>query len=297
MYKDHYDLSVNPFGMSPDPSFLLLTPCHSEALAGLIYGIRSRKGFVTLIGDAGTGKTTLLHRSLQVIPEIRSLTVNPAVSASELPGMVMRGFGIKDIPASRVEQILNLESDLRQAHEKGLLSVLIVDEAQRLDPDVLEEIRLLTNLETADGKLLQVVLAGQNDLVETLRAPTLKQLKQRIAIRLVLRPLVGVDEVEQYIRHRWSLAGGSGELPFETSAVEAIARYASNIPRTINVVCDNALLLAFSKDAASVTSEHVREVAVELDLAAFEAPTSQDAGSEFSSLPVGEESEQEVLTT
>jgi general secretion pathway protein A len=252
--------------MSPDPRFLFFTPSHREALAGLMYGILNRKGFVALIGDAGTGKTSLLRRVLQAVSGNKSLVVNPSVNASEFIKLVMVNFGIDPIPSDKAEQLLAFENFLKRSQEEGRLCVLVVDEAQRLTPSVLEEIRMLTNFELPEGKLLQIVLAGQSELRDLLNRPDLWQLKQRIAMRLTLKPLSGLEEIRTYIRHRWATAGGSDTLPFSEEAIGLIAKYSTGIPRMVNVVCDNALLLAFAEGTLLVTADQVRAAAGELDL-------------------------------
>jgi general secretion pathway protein A len=271
MYESHFGLSVSPFAMSPDPRFLYFTPSHREALAGLMYGILNRKGFVALIGDAGTGKTSLLQRVLQAVSGNKSLIVNPCVTAAEFTKLAMMNFGIEKIPADRVEQLEQFEKFLRKSKEEGKLCVLVVDEAQRLSPSVLEEIRMLTNFELPEGKLLQIVLAGQSELRGLLNRPDLWQLKQRIAMRLTLKPLSGTAEITTYMRHRWVTAGGSDTLPFSADAIELIVRWSTGIPRIVNVLCDNALLLAFAEGTQQVTSDQVKAAAAELDL--VDAPT------------------------
>jgi general secretion pathway protein A len=252
--------------MSPDPRFLFFTPSHREALAGLMYGILNRKGFVSLIGDAGTGKTSLLRRVLDAVTGNKSLIVSPSVAASEFTKLVMSNFGIEGIPASKADQLVHFEKFLSQSQQEGKLCVLVVDEAQRLSPEVLEEIRMLTNFELPDGKLLQIVLAGQSELRDMLNRPDLWQLKQRIAMRLTLKPLSGVDEVGVYIRHRWMTAGGGDAPPFSAEAIALVARCSTGIPRIVNVLCDNALLLAFAEGSHLVAVEQVRSAATELDL-------------------------------
>jgi general secretion pathway protein A len=178
----------------------------------------------------------------------------------------MSNFGIENIPSSKADQLVEFEKFLSRSQQEGKLCVLVVDEAQRLSPDVLEEIRLLTNFELPEGKLLQIVLAGQSELRDTLNRPDLWQLKQRIAMRLTLKPLSGFDEVGVYIRHRWMTAGGGDEPPFSAEAIGLVARCATGIPRIVNVLCDNALLLAFAEGAHLVAVDQVRAAAAELDL-------------------------------
>src|SRR5215471_16448953 len=216
MYEQFFGLRTNPFVMTPDPGFLFLTPAHREALAGLNYAILQRKGFAVLTGEAGTGKTTLLRAVLESVPASKahfSLLVNPTLSPSEFLEMVLLDFGIAEIPASKAQRLMSLDQFLLQAHRENKGAVLIVDEAHKLPPDVLEEVRLLTNFETARSKLLQIVLAGQSERDD------LRQLKQRVAVRLAIRPLTAA-EVEQYMRHRWMKAGGTSLLLFGADAID-----------------------------------------------------------------------------
>ena len=276
MYESHFGLTDSPFAMSPDPRFLFFTPSHREALAGLMYGILNRKGFVSLIGDAGTGKTTLLRRTLDAVNGNKSLIVNPSVAAADFTKLAMAGFGIEEIPASRADQFLRFEKFLSQARADEKPCVLVVDEAQRLSPGVLEEIRMLTNFELSDGKLLQIVLAGQSELRHQLNRPDLAQLKQRIAMRLTLKPLSGFDEVRTYVRHRWLTAGGSEIVPFSDEGVRLVARYSTGVPRIVNALCDNALLLAFAEGSSLVSVGNIKAAASDLDSVLLPPPVEQN---------------------
>lgn len=254
--------------MTPDPSFLFLTPAHREALAGLTYAVTHRKGFVVLTGDAGTGKTTLLTRMQQTIPSTQSVfsvISNPTLTPSEFLELALLDFGIDDVPLSKAQRLLKLQYFLVGARSRGKVAILVVDEAQRLPLEVLEEIRLLSNFEGADQKLIQIVLAGQNELADVLNQNSLRQLKQRIAVRLGIHALT-VVEVEQYIKHRWVIAGAKDPIPFDMDAIQRIAQWSQGIPRTINAICDNALLLAYGKRATLVSADHVFEVSKDLDL-------------------------------
>src|SRR5271154_7177559 len=220
MYAQYYGLRKSPFSLTPDPTFLFLTDQHRDALVGLTYAITQRKGYVTLTGEVGTGKTTLLARGLQFLPPSKlqfSLIMNPTLTPSEFLELALLDFGIQDIPSSKARRIWALQNLLLQAEAQGKVSALIVDEAHKLSPEVLEEIRLLGNFEAADRKTLQIVLAGQPELDVALRRTDLRQLKQRIAMRLLIRPLQAED-VSKYIRHRWLRAGGA-EPPFTPEAL------------------------------------------------------------------------------
>jgi len=268
MYYQFFGLRTEPFSMTPDPAFLFLTAAHREALAGLTYSILSRKGFVVLTGDAGTGKTTLLTRIFQSIPSTRvrfSVVLNPTLTPAEFLELALLDFGITTVPASKAQRLILLQQFLIEASEKKQTAVLVVDEAHKLPPDVLEEIRLLSNFEQADGKLLQIVLAGQTELGDVLNRQDLRQLKQRIAVRLAIHPLSPSD-VEHYIQHRWQKAGATKPHPFQAEAVVRVAQCSRGIPRLVNVLCDNALMLAYGEGSATIGLSQIDEVARDLDL-------------------------------
>ena len=266
MYKRRFHLEKSPFAMTPDPSLLYLTPSHREALSGLVYALMERKGFVVVTGEAGTGKTTLLSRLLQHAEDSAnfSLVLNPTLNPSEFLESALEDFGITDIPSSKVQRLQKLHHFLIASHLKGKTCVLVADEAQKLAPEVLEEIRLLTNFETADHKLLQIVLVGQEELRNILNREDLRQLKQRIAFRFELKPL-SFKEVDAYLHFRWTATGGQ-ELPFEPESIRMIARASRGVPRVINSICDNALLLIYAADAPAVTGHHIRQVMADLDI-------------------------------
>ena len=267
MYNQAFGLRQNPFTLTPDPAFLFLTEQHREALAGLTYALLQRKGFAVLTGDAGTGKTTLLSRILRFIPSSRlqfSLIVNPTLTPAEFLELALLDFGVTDIPESKARRLWLLQQLILRGHREGKVSALIVDEAHKLSHEVLEEIRLLGNFEDVDQKMLQILLIGQTELDQTLDRQDLRQLKQRIEVRLSLTPLKPT-EVEEYIRHRWLRAGGTAH-PFTAEAIEDIGYASKGIPRVINVVCDSALMAAFAGGASRVADSHIREAAKDLDL-------------------------------
>ena len=275
MYESYFSLEKNPFAMTPDPAFLFQTPNHREALAGLVYSVLEKKGFVVLTGDAGTGKTTLLSRMLRTIPSEKvafSLVLNPTLGVRQFLESALLDFGIEDVPESKVHRLLRLQRFVMTAHDSGRTCVLVVDEAHKLSPEVLEEIRLLTNFENAEHKLLQIVLAGQSELRDTLNSDNLRQLKQRISVRCELKPLSAV-EVFEYIRFRWMKAGGGQQPPFDEEAIRVIVNVSRGIPRVINSVCDSALVLIFGAGDPVVTGAHARQVAGDLDLS--ELPPSK----------------------
>ncbi len=261
MYTAFFNLTRMPFNMTPDPAMLFMTDQHREALAGLTYAILDRKGFLALSGMAGAGKTTpSLRGFFQKIPadKVRSSVIlNPTLTPSEFLELAMLDFGIQDVPASKAQRLFLLQRFLLQAQREGKTCVLIIDEAHKLSSEVLEEIRLLGNLEWAEEKLLQVVLIGQSELDEVLSRPELWQFKQRISVRLSLKPL-GTHEIGAYIEHRWRVAGAKEAAPFSSEAIHNVAKWSRGIPRLINSICDNALVEAFAESTRSVSGEHVR---------------------------------------
>ena len=266
MYTAFFGLTDKPFNMTPDPAFLFLTDQHREALAGLTYAILDRKGFLSLSGMAGVGKTTLLAWILQKLPvnDVQSSVImNPTLTGSEFLELAMLDFGIPDIPASKAQRLWTLQKFLLKGQREGKISVLIIDEAHKLSSEVLEEIRLLGNFESTDEKLLQVVLIGQSELDQVLSRPELWQFKQRISVRLSLEPL-GASEVGNYIQHRWRVAGGKQAAPFSSDAVVNVAKWSKGIPRLINSISDNALVEAFADSAQAVSADHVEMAARDL---------------------------------
>ena len=267
MFEKFFNLVENPFSMSPDPRFLMATPLHREAIAGLVYGVTERKGFMVLTGEAGTGKTTVMRAVADALPETVqfSYVLNPAMSASELLEHVLLDLGVDDVPESKARRMFKLGDLFSARHRAGQVSALIVDEAHKLAPEVLEEVRLLTNFETNTEKMLQIVLVGQPELGELLQLPDLRQLKQRIALRFKVTPLPP-EEVPHYIEHRWVRAGGGANLPFPDEALEMVKQHSQGIPRLINAICENSLLAAYAAGSQTVEPEHVEAVAQNLDL-------------------------------
>ncbi len=268
MYEEFFQLPANPFQLTPDPRFVVITPSYREAFAGLIYALHWRKGFVALSAQPGTGKSMLLSlvlRALSTEQALSSYIVNPTLTASEFLETVLLDLGIANIPSSKAQRLQILRELLVRANVEGKTAVLIVDEAHKLSPELLEEIRLLTNFETADAKLLQVVLAGQPELDELLNRDDLSQLRQRISLRLQLTALSEAD-TRFYIRHRWIQSGAPEPPPFPEDVISAIAHISHGIPRVINVLCDNCLTLAFSLGLRFITPEHLAEVASGLQM-------------------------------
>ena len=282
MYKEFFNLRENPFNVSPDPRFLFHTRDTQEALACLTYGIQKRKGFVLLTGEVGTGKTTLLNKLMDRLREERTATAfifNPRLGADQFLDFVMADFGIA-CPSDRKSQVLlHLNHWLLERTKAGDTAVLVIDEAQNLSLDVLEEIRLLTNLETSTDKLLQIVLAGQPELEQILRRPELRQLRQRITLRSRTRPLTP-EETRGYIHERLRIAGASGEPIFAPEAIAAVERYASGIPRVINLLCEHALITAFAEAKKPITEKVVEVVAREYELHLADPAASAPSGVE-----------------
>jgi general secretion pathway protein A len=269
MYKSFYNLRRNPFEITPDPSFLFPTTRHNEALASLYYGVTAHRGFVVLTGEVGTGKTLILHSLLGLLQRrdvAFALIFNPTLSPLEFMRYLARDFGLPVGDKAKDELIHMLNGFLLQRHQKGLTTILVVDEAHHLSPEMLEEIRLLTNLETSQQKLLQIVLAGQPELDRKLDSHELRQLKQRIALRCQLDPL-SLNETREYIGRRLRIAGATGVVQiFSGPAIEAVFLHSRGIPRLVNTICDNALLAGYAQHAATITSEIIDDVARDLQL-------------------------------
>jgi type II secretory pathway predicted ATPase ExeA len=269
MYKSFYNLQRNPFEITPDPSFLFPTTRHNEALASLYYGVTAHRGFVVLTGEVGTGKTLIL-RSLLGLLQRRdvafALIFNPTLSPLEFMRYIAGDFGLQVAGKAKDELIHVLNGFLLQRHQEGLTTILVVDEAHHLSPELLEEIRLLTNLETSQQKLLQIVLAGQPELDQKLDSHELRQLKQRIALRCHLNPL-SANETREYMSRRLRIAGAPAAAAiFSGPAIEAVFLHSRGIPRLINTICENALLGGYAQHAATITSEIIDGVARDLRL-------------------------------
>ncbi len=265
MYTEFFGLNEKPFSITPDPRYLYLSRRHADALAHLIYGISESGGFIQLTGEVGTGKTTLIRTLLQQLPDKAeiALVLNPQLTAAEFLQGICDELGISVPERASVRTALTaLNAYLLDAHAQGRRVVLIVDEAQTLPPDLLEQVRLLTNLETATQKLLQIILIGQPELREVLGRPEMRQLAQRVTGRYHLEPL-GKGETEAYLRHRLRVAGCQRPV-FEPSAVAELYRRSGGIPRLINVVADRALLAGYSRDRPRIDRSLVKRAAAEV---------------------------------
>lgn len=283
MYTAHFGLREAPFRATPDPRFFYSNQGYREAYATLLYGVREHKGFIVLTGEVGTGKTTLLRRLMDELgPPVRFvLFYNTTLTFDETVEFICAELDLAVDGASRVQRLQRLNDLLIAEARHGGNVVLLIDEAQNLGPDVLENLRLMSNLETATEKLLQIVLIGQPELDTKLADPALRQIAQRIAIRYRLEPLPH-DEIERFVDHRLRLCGRTRRDLFTAGAIRRIAAYSGGIPRFINILCDNALLLAYGADANRVTGAMMAEVVDDLRLrsrrAAVAAPDRPDHG-------------------
>jgi general secretion pathway protein A len=267
MYREHFGLLRDPFEMTPDPSFLYLGSTHREGLAMLVYAVRARKGFVVLTGEVGTGKTTLLHSLLsQLEADAPSAFIfNPRVEPLDFLHMLFDEFGIEKTCRTKAEYLLELNHFLIECLKQDRPPLLIIDEAQNLSAEMLEEVRLLSNLETPTSKLLQILLVGQPELSDMLDRPELRQLRQRVVLRHELKPF-DAAEVEGYVEERLRLAGYTGKGIFDRSARKRLDAVTGGIPRLLNVVCDGALLSAFGAGVTTVDGRMIDEVARDLHL-------------------------------
>jgi general secretion pathway protein A len=269
MYERYFGLSERPFDLTANPRFLFLTARHREALSNLQYGISAHKGLTVLVGEAGTGKTTLVRAAieLQRSQQVHSVFLyNPTLTRPEFYEFLAAGFGLSArAAASKATFLLELSRMVVDRHRAGAVSALIVDEAQSLPHELLEELRLLSNLENNNVKLLPLVLIGQPELADRLNEPSLRQLKQRVGLRCALTPL-DLRETAAYITKRLRIAGGNSAEIFTRDAVELIYQRSRGIPRTINVICDNAMVTAFAVDLRPIDAAVVQEVTHDFDL-------------------------------
>jgi general secretion pathway protein A len=276
MYEDYYGFTEKPFSLTPDPKYLFKSASHASAFELLQYAIRRREGFVVITGDIGTGKTTLCRALLEQIDRrtFTALVLNPFLSEDDLLRLVLQEFGVvsrEEIKHGRLaavtkqELIETLNEFLLSLQAIGAQALLIIDEAQNLPLQVLEQIRILSNLETAKEKLLQIVLVGQSNLKDLLRRPELRQLDQRVSIRYDLKPL-SREETAAYVQHRLSVAGGGAAITFMPKALAQVHYFTLGIPRLINLLCDRALLSAYSSRATRVTPAFVESAAASLEL-------------------------------
>ncbi len=269
MYKSFFGLKENPFNVNPDPRYLFLTKQIEEALSGLMYGIQTRKGFITLTGEVGTGKTTLVNRLLDWLHLKRTKTAflfNSRMNTNQLFDFIMAEFDIPCDNKSKSQQLMKLNHWLLERYRAGETAVLIVDEAQNLTFPVLEEIRLLTNLETSTEKLLQIVLSGQPELEERLKLPQLRQLRQRITLRCRTMPMTS-EQTHDYIQERLRIAGADPQQEiFSEKAIASVHYFSMGIPRVINLLCEHALINSFVEQQKVVEAKVIEDVAREFQL-------------------------------
>ena len=269
MYKKFFGLSRNPFDLTPDPAFFVSTKRHNEALATLSYGVRCHKGFVVITGEVGTGKTLLLRCLLRLLKESQDVSYaylfNCRLTDTEFLQYILSDFGLPASGKNKSELLLEFSQFLITRGVKKLTTVLIVDEAHHLSEELLEEIRLLSDLETNNDKLLQIVLVGQPELDETLDSTRMRQLKQRIALRAHLGPL-SFEETREYIAERLRIAGAEaqGSGIFCAEAIESVYSHSGGLPRLVNSICENALITAYTRRSTTVTADIIDDVLREL---------------------------------
>jgi general secretion pathway protein A len=266
MYNTFYGFRESPFNITPDPRFLYFSDRHREAFNHVLFGVRERKGFIQLTGEVGAGKTTVCRAILEALgTEVHTaLVLNPSMTSTQLLRTILIEYGLRPGRADRVACLNMLNNFLLAQVEAQREVVLLIDEAQNLDPDLLEQIRMLSNLETDQRKLLQIVLVGQPELRDMLDQPGLRQLRQRITVRYHLKPLTR-DETEDYIQHRLHVAGGNSRPSFTPWAYRGVYRYSQGIPRLINAVCDKALLCGYVTGTDELRAHHVRRAIQELE--------------------------------
>jgi len=267
MYCDHFGFSEKPFTITPNPHFVFLSGIHREAYARLLYGVDSHAGFIALTGEVGTGKTTMLRTLLTQLDSDKyksALIFNPCMSAEQLLAGICGEFDIKADEENRTGYLNALYRFLIEQNGNGRTVVLVIDEAQNLEPDVLEQVRMISNLETERDKLIQIILAGQPELNDILRRHNLRQLNQRITVRCCLSPMT-LDDTSRYINHRIHISGSRIPDIFSQAAVRRIYRYSNGTPRLINIACEQALVMAWTREVRHVSPEIVSEVISELE--------------------------------
>ena len=284
MYKSFYNLHSNPFNTNPDPRFLYMMPQTREALAGLEYGISARKGFIVLIGEVGTGKTTLLRRALGSFKQGRVFTAfifNPRLEVLDFLEFVLSDFGITPATRTKSGMLIQLNRWLIERFRQQQTCVIVVDEAQNLSAELMEEIRLLTNLETSSEKLVQIILSGQPELEDMLRQPDLRQLRQRVTLWCRTQP-ISAEQTGLYIAQRLLIAGTS-EVIFTPDAVQTIHRASRGIPRIINLICEHALIIGYVEQMREIPERVILSVTQDLDL--DPRPFSIAGGQSFAARP------------
>ena len=288
MYTQFYGFSKKPFNLTPDPDFLFVTESHQEALASLIYGIQERKGFISMTGEVGTGKTTLL-RYLQSVLDARIKTVlivQTYINFIQLLKEVLTGLNLTVGSETKFSMTQQLNEYLMQTLERGENLVVLIDEAQNLGNEILEDLRMLSNLETSEAKLVQIVLVGQPELETKLNSEDLRQFKQRIGIRRKIQP-VSEGESRAYIEHRLSRVESHAAAVFTPEALSLICRYSGGVFRIINILCDNALLIGYSLQKKMIDADIIREVLNDLGITAAPKPDRPKLVSSPKPIPQG----------
>ena len=263
MYTKYFGFNEKPFTLTPNPRFIYLSKNHKEALAHLLYGINNHYGFIELIGEVGTGKTTVLRTLLSQRNYRSALIFNPCMTNIELFSSINHEFGLSSDSKYANELLDELNGFLLRENARGLTVVLVIDEAQNLSPEILEQLRLISNLETEDDKLIQIVLAGQPELSALLDLPELRQLNQRIAVRYQLQSM-SIDETRTYIRHRMVVAGETGGVYFSRFALKFIHLYTRGLPRLINILCDRALLIGYGDEQRCISAVITTRAIIEI---------------------------------
>lgn len=265
MYINFFGLKEKPFNVTADPNFLFLSQKHRDAFHYLTYGIKEKKGFLQITGDIGTGKTTLCRALLNQLDEKTksAFILNSNLPETQLLLAIATDFGLLIKPRTKINILSELNRYLIEQLKLGYNVILIIDEAQNLKTNQLEQIRLLSNLETDKEKLIQIILVGQPELKTKLDSPDLEQLRQRIAIRYHILPL-DRDEVRAYIYHRLHVAGSDGSILFEPQTLTEVYEYSEGIPRLINLVCDRALLLGFVMETKNITTDMIKQAVEEI---------------------------------
>ena len=284
MYESFFKLRSKPFDLLPDPRFIYLSRSYKKAMTYLDYGIRERSGFILLTGEVGSGKTTLIRDLLDKSYErvVLSKIFNTRVTSEQLLSMINDDFGLDVQGKDKITMIRDLNVFLIDQYAAGNQPILIIDEAQNLSSDLLEEVRMLSNLEASSSKLMQIILVGQPELRTILAAPELRQLRQRININCHLQAL-SREEVEQYISHRLEIAGNATAVHFEVESLDAIFRYSRGIPRLINIICDFLMFLAFAEEATVLTVDMVSDVIGDLDFENYHWLEGADSDTQHSS--------------
>jgi len=266
MYTNFYGLHEKPFNVTSDPNFLFFSQTHKDAFSHLSYGIKERKGFIAITGEIGAGKTTLCRALLNQLEENTktAFILNPSLSGIQLLEAILEDFGLKPEKKNKIVLFRQLNKFLLNELKVGHNVILIIDEAQNIKNSLLEEIRMLSNLETEKEKLFQIILVGQPQLNDKLNSPALVQLRQRIAVRCHITPLAK-DEIGPYIHHRLKVAGSAGDIEFNRGATEKLFIYSNGIPRLLNLLCDRAMLMGYVRNLRTFTEEIIEESIAEIE--------------------------------